>query len=153
MAERINDIIRSRSSLPPFSDNEEFSDEEEEEDLQHLSVSSLSRQGSRQRVSSNNFKHLKKLPANYRRSSSLTEKVATNKKGPNEDDDVMSDNNDSDDGSHDLEDTPNEENNTLQLFDDNDDDNVSNSSKGIAKAPVSKSNKPSIPSRGTYVTC
>ena len=118
--------------------------------MQLQSVSSSSRQGSREHVSSNSFRHFKKLPPSYKRSSSLTEKVVTNKKGPY-DDDVMSDNDNDDDvtaGSHDLGDTPDEENNTLQLFDDDDDDNVSNSSKGKAKAPVSKSTKPALPFRG-----
>ena len=143
VAERINDIIRSRSGFLPFSDNEEFSDEEQE-DMQHQPVSSLSQHGSSKQVSSNNLRHLKKLPPSYRRSSSLTEKVVTNKKG--HDDDVMSDS-DSDDvtvGSCDVGDTPDEVDNTLQLFDDNNDidDNISNSGKGKTKA------KPVIPFRG-----
>jgi len=156
VAEHINDIIRSRSGFLSFSDNEEFSDEEQE-DMQHQPVSSSSQHGSSKQVSSNNLRHLKKLPPSYRQSSSLTERVVTNKKGH---DDVMSDS-DSDDvtvGSHDVGDTPDEADNTLQLFDDNNDidDNISNSGKGKAKA---KPTKPVLPFRGelmhihTYTLC
>jgi len=154
VAERINDIIRSRSDFLPFSDNEQFSNEEfsdeEQEDMQHDPVSLSSQHGSNKLVLSNN---LKKLPPSYKRSSSLTEKVITKKKEHY--DDVISDN-DSDDvtvGSHDVGDTPDEGDNTLQLFDDNDDinDNISNSNKGA------KPTKPAVPFRSklmsAYANC
>ena len=156
IADRINDIICRRENLPSLSDDEEFScgeDNQEDECLLQPSVTSL--QQKHQKISSNSFRLLKKLPSSYGRSNSFKEITTTNnqthKRGDddddNDDDDALSDDsygteNGIPKGSHDQEAIPTNEN-TLQLFDDNEDTNDDTQEKTKEPVIVSKRNKPS----------
>ena len=149
IADRINDIICRRESLPSLSDDEDLSCNEEQE----VTEQSSSVASSRQRISSNSFRLLKKLPSSYK-SSFHKETTATKKHTYQQQDDdnydALSDDscgtrNDIPGGSHDQEATPvDEENNTLQLFDDNEDTNSDTQEKPREPVAISKRIKPSL---------
>ena len=143
IADRINDIISRRESLPSLSDDEDLScDEEQEVTEQSSSVAS-----SRQRISSNSFRLLKKLPSSYK-SSFYKETTATKNHAYQQDhdsDDSCGTRNDVPSGSHDQETTSiDEENNTLQLFDDNEDTNSDTQEKPREPIAISKHIRPSL---------
>lgn len=152
IADRINDILCRRESLPPLSDDEDLScDEDHEVTEQSSLVTSL--QPKQPRISSNSFRLLKKLPSSYGRSSSVKETVGAKHDAyqwQNDNDDVLSDSdsrgigNDIPSGSHDQEATSINENNTLQLFDDSDDVNSDEQEKTKEPAAISKHTKPSL---------
>ena len=117
-----------RESLPPLSDDEDLSCGEDEEATERLLQSSIPSLQQKQKISSNSFRFLKKLPSSYGKSTSYKETYATKTyANQRQDDDVLSDDscgtkNDTPGGSYEQEVTPfDEENNTLQLFDDNED--------------------------------
>ena len=150
VADRINDIICLRESLPPLSDDEDLSCDEDQEITQHsLQPSIPSLQQKQQRISSNSFRFLKKLPSSYRKSSSYKETSSTKTANQQQDDDeVLSDDscgtkNETPGGSHGQEVTSfDEENNTLQLFDDSEDTNNDTQEKTREPLMVSKRIKP-----------
>lgn len=127
IADRINDIICLRESLPPLSDDEDLSCGEDEEATERLLQSSIPSLQQKQKISSNSFRFLKKLPSSYGKSTSYKETYATKTYANQRQDDVLSDDscgtkNDTPGGSYEQEVTPfDEENNTLHLFDDNED--------------------------------
>lgn len=148
IADRINDIICRRESLPSLSDDEDLSCDEEQ-DVTEYSLQSSSVASSRQRISSNSFRLLKKLPSNYK-SGIYKERTATKNHTYQRDnydplsDDSCGTRNDVPTGSHDQEATPIDEgNSTLQLFDDNEDTN-SDTQEKTREPVVSKCIKPSL---------
>ena len=157
IADRINDIICTRESLPALSDDDEdLSCSEDQELAQHSSSISSLQQKQQQKISSNSFRLLKKLPSSYR--SSHYKKTTAAKSHASQQQDVDDDDDDnvlSDDscgtknvipgGSHDQEATPfDEENNTLQLFDDNEDTNSDVQEKTREPVVISKCIKHSL---------
>ena len=153
IADRINDIICLRESLPPLSDDEDLSCGEEEATEQSLQSSSIpSLQQQKQKISSNSFRFLKKLPSSYGKSNFYKE-TSTTKAYANQqqdDDDVLSDDscgtkNNTPSGSHGQEVTPfDEENNTLQLFDDNEDTGSDTQEKTRELVMISKRTKSTL---------
>ena len=151
IADRINDIICRRESLPSLSDDEDLSCTEDQEVTEYsMQSSSRSLTSSRQKISSNSFRLLKKLPSSYGRKKLSKEATATKSTYQQDDDDVLSDDscgirNDIPSGSHDQDTMPiDEENNTLQLFDDDDNTNNDSLEKIKESAATSKRIKPSL---------